>query len=161
MSSAKYCFDTNALIQPWANRYPIDMFPDFWTNLEALIQDGVISSPDAVLEELSKIDDGLLEWAKRNQSLFHPLTLEIQKVIREILSNKDYQRLIDTRKNRSMADPFIIAQAKVYGLVVVTEEQFDTKRKHVRIPDVCRAMNIEFDSVLGFMRRENMKFVRS
>jgi len=71
-----------------------------------------------------------------------------------------YPRLVDTKKNRSAADPFVIAQAMASNSIVVTEEISARGSKSPKIPDVCSAFNIDSINVLEFMRRVGMKFKR-
>jgi hypothetical protein len=51
---------------------------------------------------------------------------------------RDHKKLVDTRKNRSGADPFVIALAKVEGCNVITGEKPTNRLERPHIPDVCR-----------------------
>jgi len=155
-----FCFDTNAFIQPWHNRYPIDLFPDFWNDIDQMGKRGDIIASEEVLRELQRIDDALHDWMKERPHLFHPTDEQIQRAVRAIFEVAEFQRLIDTKKNRSMAEPFVIALAQIRKATVVTEEQFDRKRKHVRIPDVCESLGVPCIKVVEFMRRTDMTFKR-
>lgn len=54
------------------------------------------------------------EWAKNHKAaLFVPIDEEQQQHVATILAR--YERLVDTRKNRSAADPFVIALAMANG----------------------------------------------
>ena len=156
----KFCFDANAFIQPWHNRYPIDLFPDFWDHLEQLGQDDhTVFTTDEVLGELERVDDELLAWVKARPDLILPLDENVQLAVTRIL--KAYPRLINARKQRSMADPFVIAHAQVLHAAVVTEEQPSSRpRDNPRITDVCQALDTECIDVLTFMRQTGLKFGR-
>ena len=53
-----FCLDTSALLDAGTRWYPLDLFPSLWTKLSKAAEDGVIVSPDEVLREISKKDDG-------------------------------------------------------------------------------------------------------
>ena len=59
-----------------------------------------------------KKNDAIYAWGNKFDGLYVPLDDSIQRVVSEIL--KEHPRLIDTRKNRSGADPFVIALASVH-----------------------------------------------
>jgi len=48
-----YVIDTNALIDLWRRRYPRDVFPTLWQNLEALIRSGELVAPQEVLSAVT------------------------------------------------------------------------------------------------------------
>jgi hypothetical protein len=151
----RFCFDTNAFIEPWHRRYPLDMFPRFWDQLESLGEDGIILAPEEVLHELSKIDDDLWEWAKARKYLFHSIDDAVQNAMLSIM--RQFPRLVDTKKGRNIADPWVIAQAQVTSAIVVTEET-PARGNSPKIPDVCEALGIPWTNLLQFMRSVNMSF---
>lgn len=102
----------------------------------------------------------LYEWVKTRPHFFYPLDEDIQHATQQILRDPKFQRLINTQKNRSMADPFVIAMAQVRKAVVVTEEQRVPNRKKVKIPDVCDVLGIRCITVVDFMRENGMGFKR-
>ncbi len=156
-----YCFDTNVFIQSWRNRYPPDIMPDFWEDIEALARKEIVFSPDEVRVELEKIDDDLFAWVKERKCFFRPISEDVQAQVRQILAVERFQSLLNTQKNRSMADPFVIAMARSMNATVVTEEQRVAQGKRVKIPDVCDALGIPCVSVVGFMRQMGMTFRRA
>ena len=152
----RFCLDTNAFIEPWHRRYPPDMFPRFWEQLDALAEDGVVLAPEEVLRELSKVDDDLYGWAKaRQDSLFRTIDDEVQTAVLSML--RQFPRLVDDKKGRNVADPWVIAQAQVCSAVVVTDEKA-VRGKSPKIPDVCEAIGIPWTSHIEFMREVNMSF---
>ena len=160
MSNGKtpYCLDSNAFIEPWTRRYPIDLFPDYWESLEEMGDSGIVLATEEVLKELEKIDDGLKVWAKARPVIFRALDEPTQENVLTVLA--EYPRLIDSKKNRSMADPFVVAQAMTSESIVVTEEIAAPGSKSPKIPDVCNHFGIECVDVLTFMRNEGMIFHR-
>lgn len=152
----KYSIDTSALIEGWYRRFPPDIVPGFWDNLDELIQSGNLKATEEVLVELEKKHDVIHNWVKERENLFILIDEEIQFVVREILSN--HKTLIDSRRNRSSADPFVIALAKINSSIVITEELPTQSDNRPHIPDVCDALNIEYINLIDLSRIENWKF---
>ena len=150
-----YCLDTSAFVQPWHERYPIDVFAPYWNKVKEWTDDGRIIAPEEVMVEVAKIDDDLLAWVKRHKSMFQPPDERVQRVVQEILSN--HSRLVDTKKGRSIADPWVMGQACVSEATVVTEE-LPSRGKSPKIPDVCEDMGIPYTNVLGLIRAMRLRF---
>lgn len=151
-----YCADTNAFIEGWVRSYPIEVFPRLWKGLEGLVAEGRLISPDEVKRELHRRTDTLLEWAKQQEGLFLPLEDDVQEALAEIMQG--FPRLVDTRRNRSGADPFVIALAKVRGATVLTQETHSNSASRPRIPDVCDALGVKHVDLLTLIRREKWTF---
>ena len=68
-----------------------------------------------------------------------------------------YPRLVDTRKNKSGADPFVIVVALSSNppLVVVTQEGATGNLAKPNIPDVCTAEGVECINILDLIVRED------
>jgi len=83
-----------------------------------------------VLLELERQDDDVFAWARRHVT-FMPLEDEIQASATEILAKFPQ---VNMSRSRSVADPFVIALARVQGLRVVTAERGDSdpSRKRAR-----------------------------
>lgn len=120
MASNIYCFDTSALMQPWNTYYSIEFFRDFWNVIEVLARDGHIFCTDDVRREIAKKDDSLHAWVKERPFLFREPTEEVQENLRKILAS--HKELVKEGKDRSMADPWVIAHAMAEGATVVTKE---------------------------------------
>lgn len=154
--SLLYSIDTSSLVAAWYERYPHDLFPSFWKQLETLIHGGKAKCVDEVREELTKKNDELFDWTIGMRGLFHPLTVEVQMATSRILSHPEHQKLTNTVKGRGRADPFVIALAKVSGASVVTEERSAPTK--MKIPDVCAALDVRCISLLQLMRDEQWSF---
>lgn len=81
-----YIIDTSSLIE-LNFRYPIDIFPKLWANVEKLIGKGRLISPEEVRKEVLVKDDTLKKWVSKQKSLFRPLTAEQITIAREIINN--------------------------------------------------------------------------
>lgn len=150
-----YCFDTSSLIECWVRSYPPDVFPGLWANLDELISQQGLISPDEVRVELARQDDDLARWAKDRPHMFVPLDEPIQHATSRVL--EEHSLLMKATKNRNGADPFVIATAMVRGLIVVTEETGGTETKP-KIPSVCAALGVPCVTVLECIREQGWSF---
>ncbi len=146
-----YSIDTSAILEGWVRSYPPDVFGTVWAKLKGLGNGGTLFTPDEVIEELKKKEDGAWKWAK-DELQVHAMDGEIQTVVAGILAA--HQRLVDERKNRSKGDPFVIALAKMRGFAVVTAEKASGNLQKPKIPDVCLVMNIKCITLLDLFRQQ-------
>lgn len=148
----KYAIDSCSLINA-AKNYNMKktVFYPIWGRIEDLIMSGKLISTIEVKDELK--DDDLVEWSKRNNSLFLPLTEDIQRKTVEVLH--DFPTMIKMRSSgNSNADPFLIATALVEGAAIVSDERLgDEKTGDYRIPNVCRRYNIDCITLNDFLDR--------
>lgn len=151
-----YCFDTSALLDAWTRNYPPDVFPQLWRAIEDGISTEQMFAADEVRVELAKKDDALFGWAKKQKSIFVDLDDAQQSAVSEILAR--FPKLIDTRRGRSGADPFVIALAMVRGATVVTGENDDGSADRPKIPTVCAAMGVRWLKPLEFIRENGWVF---
>lgn len=134
-----YCIDTSAWLDGWNRFYPPKVFTKLWDEIDQLVASGEIISAEEVYVELAKRDDDLYEWMKSRKIMLRPPEPPIQEIVSALLIK--YPRLVDTLKNRSQADPFVIATAQIAGATVVTGESFGTISRP-RIPYVCQAEDV-------------------
>lgn len=153
----KYSIDTSAILDAWRRRYPPDVFPAVWVRFDEVIDAGDLKASEEVLLELEKRDDEVHEWAKaRKAKMFVPIDEEQQQHVSSILGN--HERLVDTRKNRSAADPFVIALAMAQECAVVTAEAATGKADRPNIPDVCSSMGVRSVTLLELFREQGWRF---
>ena len=151
---AKYVVDTSSFTS-LQRTYPRDVFPGAWTLVDRLSRSGVLVSVEDVLEELKGQDDEVFKWAKKNKSIFLPLDEPIQTEARKILAERP--NLVDLKRRKSGADPFVIAAAAVYSCAVVTEEKPSGGPPKVKIPDVCKLLGVRCIPVLDMLREEGLR----
>ncbi len=150
-----YSVDTSSLLDGWIRWYPPDLFPKLWENIELLIRDQRLLATEEVLIELEKKDDDIYKWAKK-QKMFLPLSSEVQNIASKILEK--FPRLIDSRKERSQADPFVVALAKYKKCIVITGEKNFGTDDRPRIPIVCKDFGIKSISIVDLIRIERWIF---
>ena len=155
---AIYFVDTSEWIN-LSRRYPDDVFPNLWKNVEDLISKGRVLVPREVLDEIERGHDELVEWCKKHQKMFRDtsaLTVQVQKII------KNHPTLVNPNAMHESADPYIIALAVSYmhdisGLVpiIVTDENVS---KESRIPYVARANGVQTCRLTEMFQREGWQF---
>jgi len=153
----RYCLDTSAFIDAWERYYPLDVFPIVWDEMDRLMSEGVIVSPEEVYHEIKKKSDGVIEWAQKYKGLFIPLTAGIQKHLRKIMSDFA-EGFVDPKRNRSGADPVVVAVALAHGYTVVTGERPGRKKGDTKIPDVCKHYGIRWCNIMVMFRELKMVF---
>ena len=151
-----YCVDTSAWLDGWARDYPPDVFPSLWTKLAECVAAGVLKCSEEVYVELEKKDDGLHDWLMSRKEVLVPIDEAIQATVSGLLA--EHPRLVDTHRNRSQADPFVIATAEHLKAVVVTGEKPRGKLDTPKIPDICGVRNLRCIGFLEMLRELGWKF---
>ena len=124
--------------------------------IEKLIEQDNLKATEEVLFELEKKEDDVYNWAKNQSEFFLPLSLDIQISVQEILSA--FPTLVDSRRDRSQADPFVIALARVKKCPVVTGEKSSGTSRRPRIPNVCEYFGVKYMNIIDFIREQQWKF---
>ncbi len=153
-----YVFDSNTLINIFNHYYP-ERFPSFWDNFNGFISKQTIISVQEVRRELEKKGDKLSDWTKSHNELFLPPNAEESNFITEIFKVKYFRILIQKKQQYiegPVADPFVIAKAKIVNGCVVTQEKITENA--AKIPNVCEHFGIPCINLEGFMEKENWKF---
>lgn len=150
----KYIIDTCSFSE-LKYRYSEDVFEGIWKQVLDEIEKGTIMSCEEVYEELKKQDDDFFERFSRYKYMFIDINDEIQEELIIIL--KEHENILDLKKKKSGADPFVIATAKVYNCTVVTEEKRSNSTKIEKIPDVCNAYGIKCITFLDMLRELSIK----
>ncbi len=154
-----YVFDTN-IFAALGHYFP-SAFPTIWGKIDALVAGGHIVSVKEVRRELEirsrfqHIDD----WTKANRHIFLPPSDAESKIVAEIFLKELYRGLVKKQnmlKGLPVADPFIIAAAKVKNGYVVTQES--RKKGGARIPAICADLHVECIDLEEFLHREGIKY---
>lgn len=149
-----FSFDTSAFIEPWTRRYPPDIFGPIWNWLERLIDEDVVTSIDEVKHEIHRQEDGLTDWTKAQAKLFVAPSADVQAALRQVLIA--FPNLADHERDRSGADPWVIAHALSGGLSVVTYETMGKQHKP-KIPNACVHFGIPCISLVDVLRQTGFR----
>jgi Domain of unknown function (DUF4411) len=136
--------------------YRPTVFQSLWHKIDDLITDQRMFATEEVQIEIKRKADHLVRWCQERKAMFISIDEEIQPVVSEILAT--HGRLVKALSNRSAADPFVIALAKVRDAIVVTGERPSGSIDKPRIPDVCDAMGISCMSLVDMMEAEGWSF---
>ncbi len=153
-----YVFDSSAFIDLFGHYYR-SRFPTLWEKFDQLVNEGAIISVREVYGEISDYGDGLSEWAKSRQNLFQALSSEESGFVSDIFKVPKYQALVPVKRRlvgKPVADPFLIAKARMLKGCVVTSES--SMPDAVRIPAVCKHFGVRCLNLEGFMAAENWMF---
>jgi hypothetical protein len=157
-----YVFDTSSFIVLFTHFY-WGRFPSLWQKFDSLISDGKIVSVREVYNEITSYyaKTRLVQWVKDHRELFAEPSIEELLFVREIFAVKHFQSMIRKKEilnGKPVADPFVIAKAKVGSGLIVTQEEF--KENAATIPNVCSHFGVKPDptDLEGFMEREGWTF---
>jgi len=139
--------------------------PGFWEALVWHQARGSVGSIDKVKDELEEGADQLTSWVKnvvpasRFASTDEP---GVPKCFGQMVSREQEQAQFNPEAKAEFADGtdgWLIAHAKVNGLVVVTHEVLapDARRK-VPIPNVCRAFGVAYCDTFEMLRDLETRF---
>jgi ribosomal protein L18E len=160
-TSHKYCLDSNIYINAWNNHYAYDFCPQYWDTLKSLIENKVILLPKVIYKELLNKDDNLKKWIKQFDKIAVKENAKIIKCFNDLMQKDEmHKHLVDIKREKSEADPWLIAHAlAIQGVVVSNEAPVAGKsQKKVKIPDVCNNMGIECINEFELVRRLNIHF---
>jgi len=118
--------------------------------------------------ERQSISLQLQDWVKSHHALFRIPTLSEQMFVAKIFKIKHFQGLIGTKQQlhgTPVADPFVVACAKVHAATVVTEEGWQhrslkpvPKQNAAKIPNVCQHFKIPCLNLEEFMHQQKWVF---
>jgi len=157
----KYCIDANVLIQAWQKYYSPKICPNYWEVLNDLGKADIIFIPELVFEEIIRTEDDLSRWLKNSKIPIRKISEPVIKSLQEIYSkNPIHKNLVDNTKQRSLADPWVIAHAMTEDATVVTKENKETalNAKRIKIPNVCENMLVRWIDDFEFIKELGIKF---
>lgn len=156
----KYTIDTSALLALMnpGEKYEKETFRRLWQDVCALCDKGKIVSHVEVHKEIK--DGGVkdqISWAKKYKIIFYKYDLPAEgKIIQDIGSRgANFVHFLEQGKQKSThADPWLVAQAKLNNLILITEES----PKKSSIPVVCLDIGVKSVNLLGLMKEENWTY---
>ncbi len=157
----KYCLDANVLIQAWQKYYSPKFCPDYWSVLDELGKQDIIFIPKMVYDEITRTDDDLSKWLKKSNIPVAEIDENVTSFLKIIFAaNPSHQNLVDNTKNRSLADPWVIAHAINVNAMVVTKEEKVTaiNTSKIKIPNVCDNMGVPWINDFQFIDKLKIIF---
>jgi len=176
--SNQYVLDANVFIEAKNKYYSFNLCPGFWKALIAEHERKCVSSIDRVRNELVKKSnkpdpdkpadepDPLSDWAKDTVPDTFFKKTEDQAVIeafQEMMTwvNSEPQFVPAARTEfATVADGWLVAHAKVNGLIVVTHEEYRPEAKRrVPIPNICLEFDVDYANTFKMLEDLKVKFV--
>ncbi|HHT9113026.1 MAG: DUF4411 family protein [Planctomycetes bacterium] len=157
----KYCLDANVLIRAWRDYYAPKFCITYWEVLNELGAEGRIFLPQMVYEEITRTEDDLTNWLKNSKIPEYKIDGPVTECLKKIYAtNPAHKNLVDNTKNRSLADPWVIAHALNQGAIVVTKEEkvTATNTTKIKIPNVCDNMGVRWINDFQFVEELNIQF---
>lgn len=155
-------WDTNVFITAYRFHYGFDFHPGFWEWLVHAREVGRVFSIKKVYEEICRQEDDLFTWVdsldagfflgNRSDSETH-----LERVS-DYVKSKNF-RLSDIQKFLESADYYLIAHALSNNFKVVTHEVYKSSKGKIKIPFVCKNLNIECITPFDMLRQERARFI--
>jgi hypothetical protein len=161
-----YLLDANILIQAHKGYYGFDLCPGFWKAIVRQHHENRVFSIDRVKQEIVKGKDKLAQWTdvKAPKTFFKKtddktIIEQFAGMMAWVQSEPQYKPEAKD-EFATVADGWLIACAKVEGLIVVTGELYKPDiQKKVPIPNVCRQFAVECVNTFQMLRELHIQFV--
>lgn len=88
-----YVVDTSSLFE--LKRFPPEVFPSLWANLDPFVATGRLIAPREVLREVERGDDEMNSWARAHHAMFLDLDPATAACLEEVFER--FEALRDTR----------------------------------------------------------------
>lgn len=148
--------DTCVIIE-MERKYPRDVFPSIWEEMESQINAGEACICAEVLVELERGTDDLHVWAKSMPGFVCELTQAEAFKAAEISQSQ----IEWVRESQNSADPFIIAHAFISGKKIVTQESLKgpgVASRNQKIPNVAILHDVSTMNLIEWARENNWNF---
>lgn len=166
-----FLIDTNIFIEPYRKFYAFDLIPTYWERLKIEFKKERIVVLDMVYNEIEKGEDALSLWLINNKELINVKNHKKQEIIYyygEVLrylqtSGLYTNKAVNEWSRVDIADPWLIATAKVYNYTIVTNESkngnlsLKQKSNSPKIPDVCYSFGVNCIDLYEMMRQIGIK----
>lgn len=169
-----YIIDANAFITPYKHYYRFSIAPSFWEQFNDNAEKRLIYSIDKVKEEIcvskeEESKDQLQKWIEDEYkgSFITTKSIEIISEYQNIInfmneSPKYNDKALKAWSDFKIADPWIIATAKIFNSTIVTFETANNNGvKEIskpKIPDLCKDFNIRCKDLFEMMDELGFRF---
>lgn len=137
----KYVVDTSAILAGSKfEPYEKEFFAPYWEKFEEKIKKGTIVSTDLVYKEIKEKDDIMTEWADNNNEMFKTPSNNVLQTVSNLHRRFPIWYQFNVENKKIWADAQVIAFAKYYKIVLVTQEAWNKeseKEQNFRIPTIC------------------------
>ena len=156
-----FVVDTNVFVQAYKNYYAFDIVPSFWRVIKQHAESGYLISIDRIKREINDYaeEDELKIWVNNEfANWFHSTDNEsVFTAYRQIIDwSINNRQFTDAAKAEfaSVADSWLIAFAKSFEYVLVTQEVLEPNiKRKIPIPNVCQEFGVQYINTFGMMRK--------
>jgi hypothetical protein len=156
-----YWIDADVLIQASQRHYTMKRVPKFWSFMSEQLKQGTIKSTKIVYDEWLSLEDELSKWCRNRKG--DGLAIKPSQTVQErygevasyVAANWKTHQMLEFLKG---GDGWIIAHAIAGRGVVVSQESEKRKNAKVKIPTVCKALNVECIDTFKMLDRLNARF---
>ena len=157
----RYVVDSSFFLDLWKDdgAFSKEIFVGIWDALEEGVASGEIIAPKIVREELRNTTDiALREWTSDRINVFIPFdTAQLASVTEIVQRFRGY-----AEEARNLADPQVVALARVRGLTVLTsEKRVPTLGKNPKMPNVCESFGVKWLSIKSYCAAEGIELLRA
>jgi hypothetical protein len=150
----KYVIDTSALID-LKNNYPPAVFKDtVWKDFDRLFRTRTIISVREVYLEIKKGSDFLTSWSEQHQECF--LYPESDECLTVQSLQENFDKFVELNKNGPHADPWVIACALKYDLIIIQHERLQNNKQ--KLPYVAQQKNVRYIKIPELFEIEKLKY---
>jgi len=163
-----YLLDANVFIEAKNRHYGFDFCPAFWSWLIDKHRQGCIYSINKVCEELRVQEDELRGWVDElDGSFFLDERESLPACLSAVSRWTTTANLPSSEPYRSdaiatflrKADYFLVAQALDRGFAIVTHELLANTPTKIKIPNVCKGVNVRYLTPYEMLREQHARFV--
>jgi hypothetical protein len=161
----EFLLDANVFIEAKRRYYAFDLCPGFWNCLIWHQGTNRLHSIDRIKQELERGGDDLSDWiASVMPGSFFASTdnMAVTGIFGQMITWVQGQTQFLPEAKAEFAtgtDGWLIAYAKAYNLVLVTQEIFaPDSRRNVPIPNVCEAFAIAYVDTFSMLKELNVAF---
>ena len=151
----QYIVDTDVIIA-FYDSIPMDVYKTQWKMIGKYLDEKRIVVCEAVFNEIKKAEE-LKEWLNNYRKDLVPCYTQDVLVEAKVIINK-YPKLIDVNNTSDQSDPYIIALAKMKGLIVLSNESYSEGGKKTKIPYICKDLGITCINTRAFYKNEAWQF---
>lgn len=163
-----YLLDTNVFIQTYKLFLDFDLSPTYWNWLVTCNNNAKLASIKKVKGELMRGNDELAEWAKkRSNRFFLKETTEVTHKYKDLAESVESWETVKGElytanakyKFFKGADPMLIAHASVNDYTIVTHEVASKKPSELKIPTICKMLDVACITPMQMLKEEKVKFI--
>lgn len=135
--------------------YDKEVFASPWKYIDECCESGEIISHKEVYDEIMMggIPD-IMKWAKNKSNFFKDYDLPNEPDFISKIGERFPVFLYQKKESSVHADPWLVAQAKINRLIIITSEK---RNNNSRIPYVADQFGVKTVDIVGFFKEKGIK----